>query len=84
MNKNDDPTCPACGQWMPPGHRCPRKRQCIDCGQPADMFVPDPDALALDEVEMMRQATADPDDDRPLCDSCFYRRARDQRPRRQA
>jgi hypothetical protein len=30
------------------------------------MFVPDPDALALDDAEMVRQAGSDPDRDSPF------------------
>jgi hypothetical protein len=77
-----EPKCPLCGGWMPSGHRCPRKRSCIDCGRPGNVFVPDPDALALDEAAMLEQADTDPKRDKALCDQCFYARARRQEQRK--
>ncbi len=75
---SDDPKCSSCGAWGPSGHRCPKKYACVDCGKAADMFVAETDTLVFDDADMMKQVTADPDNDKPLCDSCYYLRAKTQ------
>jgi hypothetical protein len=41
------------------------------------MFVGDVGRLVMDEAEMLRAIeSAKPDEDVPLCDGCFYARAR--------
>jgi hypothetical protein len=74
--------CPACGAGALPGHRCPKKYPCCDCGRPADTFVPDPDSLVLSKEDVLRATVTDPENDRPICDPCFGVRAREQLARR--
>jgi hypothetical protein len=76
------PTCPECGGVGVPGHRCPRACACIDCGRPADMFVPNANALALEESEMLKEVAQGAPTDQALCDECFYNRCRIQTARR--
>jgi hypothetical protein len=74
MKRNNPPSCPECHSYLAV-HRCPRSFACIDCGQPADVFVPDANALAIEKAEAADAAGHDPAEDSPLCDDCFYLRA---------
>jgi hypothetical protein len=66
--------CGACGALVAwPQHRCPAEHPCADCGEPAEIFVPDPARFPLgalsDEEDYWTGAA-----DVALCDGCVQRR----------
>jgi hypothetical protein len=68
------PACPTCGapDWSP-AHRCPRVEACCDCGQAADVWVPDPRLFSL-TAPPDTEAYWSGDHDVPFCDGCLQTR----------
>jgi hypothetical protein len=62
--------CPKCARLVGRFHVCPRRYDCVHCGEPSDVFVANPHSV---------DATFDPDElakprKHPLCDACLYER----------